>query len=211
MYRSMKIFDKLWLAGMQKWKVKVKVAQSCLTLCDPVDYTVHGILQARILEWVTIPFSRGSFWPRNWTGVSCIAGGFFYQLSYQGSPPGKHACSDGELQGGTLDLRTVSWLIWGRGCCLWSGTQLWWSPSLLLWPPGDFTSHRWNGYRNIIVGLSWWSVGLRFCALTAGHRFDPWSGKFQIPCDTARNQSRKPKQKPSLPHVIWGRICKVAS
>ena len=41
-------------------KVKVKVAQSCLTLCDPMDYTVHGILQARILEYVGFPFSRGS-------------------------------------------------------------------------------------------------------------------------------------------------------
>ena len=39
---------------------KVKVAQLCLTLCDPMDYTVHSILQARILEWVAIPFSRGS-------------------------------------------------------------------------------------------------------------------------------------------------------
>ena len=42
-----------------------------------MDYTVHGILQARILEWVAFPFSRGSFRPRNWTRVSCIAGGFF--------------------------------------------------------------------------------------------------------------------------------------
>ena len=58
-------------------EVKVKVAQSCPTLCSPVDYTVHGILQARILEWVTIPFSRGSFQPRDRTLVSCIAGGFF--------------------------------------------------------------------------------------------------------------------------------------
>ena len=46
-------------------KVKVKVAQSCLTLCDPMDYTVHGILQARILEWVAFPVSRGSSQPRN--------------------------------------------------------------------------------------------------------------------------------------------------
>ena len=36
--------------------MKVKVAQSCLTLCDPMDYIVHGILQARILEWVAFPF-----------------------------------------------------------------------------------------------------------------------------------------------------------
>ena len=40
-------------------------------------YTVHGILQARILEWVAIPFSRGSFRPRNQTGIFCTAGGFF--------------------------------------------------------------------------------------------------------------------------------------
>ena len=42
-------------------KVKVKVAQSCPTPCEPIDYTLHGILQARILEWVAFPFSRGSF------------------------------------------------------------------------------------------------------------------------------------------------------
>ena len=60
-----------------KWKVKVKVAQSCLTLCDPMVYTVHGILHARILEWVAFPFSRASSWPRNRTGVSCITGRFF--------------------------------------------------------------------------------------------------------------------------------------
>ena len=54
----------------------VKVAQSCLTLCDPMDYTVHGILQARILEWVTFPFSRGFSQPRAQTQVSHIAGRF---------------------------------------------------------------------------------------------------------------------------------------
>ena len=58
-------------------KVKVKVAQSCLTLCDPMNYTVNGILQARILEWVAFPFSRGSSQPRVRTQVSSIAGRFF--------------------------------------------------------------------------------------------------------------------------------------
>ena len=58
-------------------KVKVKVAQSCLTLCNPMDYTVHAILQARILEWVAFPFSRVSSQPRNQTHVFGIAGGFF--------------------------------------------------------------------------------------------------------------------------------------
>ena len=57
---------------------EVKVAQWCLTLCDPMGYTVHGILQARILEWVAFPFSRGSSQCRNLTQVSCIAGGYFF-------------------------------------------------------------------------------------------------------------------------------------
>ena len=56
---------------------ELKVTQSCLTLCDPMDYTVHGILQARILEWVAFPFSRGSSQPRDRTLVSHIAGRFF--------------------------------------------------------------------------------------------------------------------------------------
>ena len=56
-----------------------EVAQSCPTLCNPVDCSpsgssAHGILQARILKWVAISFSRGSSWPRDRTQVSCIAG-----------------------------------------------------------------------------------------------------------------------------------------
>ena len=58
------------------------VAKSCLTLCNPMDCSppgasVHGISQARILEWVAISSSRGSSQPRDWTQVFCIAGGFF--------------------------------------------------------------------------------------------------------------------------------------
>ena len=58
-------------------RVKVLVTQSCLTVCDPMDCSppgssVHRILQARILEWVAIFFSRGSFQPRNQTHISCI-------------------------------------------------------------------------------------------------------------------------------------------
>ena len=53
--------------------VKFKVAWSCPTLCDPVAYTVHGILQARIREWVAFPFSRGSSQPRLQTQVSHTA------------------------------------------------------------------------------------------------------------------------------------------
>ena len=70
----------------------VKVSQLSLTLCDPLDYTVHEILQARILEWIAFPFSRGSSQPRDQTQVSLIAGGFSHckflhlQLSHKGSP-----------------------------------------------------------------------------------------------------------------------------
>ena len=74
-----------WTFHSLKWKVKVKVAQLCPAVCDPMDYTVHGILQARLLEWVAYPFSRGSSQLRDWTQVSHIAGGFFYiacELSY---------------------------------------------------------------------------------------------------------------------------------
>ena len=56
---------------------KVKVIQSCPTHCNPMDYTVHGILQSRILEWVTIPFSMGSSQPKNQTQASHIPGRFF--------------------------------------------------------------------------------------------------------------------------------------
>ena len=57
--------------------VVFKVTQSCLTLWDPMDYKVHEILHARILEWVAFPFSRGSFQPRDRTQVSSIVAGFF--------------------------------------------------------------------------------------------------------------------------------------
>ena len=53
--------------------MNVKVTQSYPTLCDPMDYTVHAILQARILEWVAFPFFTGSPQPRDGTQVSHIA------------------------------------------------------------------------------------------------------------------------------------------
>ena len=63
-------------------KVKVLVTQLCPTLCDSMDYSppgssVHGILQPRMVEWVAIPFSRGSSQPRDQTQVSHIVGRFF--------------------------------------------------------------------------------------------------------------------------------------
>jgi len=79
------------LAPPRKPEVKMLVAQSCPALCNLMDCSllcssVHGILQARILEWVALTFSRVSSPTQGSNGVSSIAGGFFYHLSHLGSP-----------------------------------------------------------------------------------------------------------------------------
>ena len=72
-----------WSNSDREWQIpydftyvgsEVKFAQWCPTLCNPMDYTVHGILQARTLEWVAFPFSRGSSQPRDKTQVPHITG-----------------------------------------------------------------------------------------------------------------------------------------
>ena len=70
-----------FLASEYSGAAAAKSLQSCLTLCDPIDgsppgSSIHGIFQARVLEWVTMPSSRGSSQPRDQTQVSCIASGF---------------------------------------------------------------------------------------------------------------------------------------
>ena len=70
-------FSSSSLSGIKVHIHEVKVVQSCPTLCDPMNYTVHGIFQARLLEWVAFPFSRGSSQPRDQTQVSHIAGRSF--------------------------------------------------------------------------------------------------------------------------------------
>ena len=110
------------------WEVKwVRVAQSCPTLCNPMEYTVHGIRQARILEWVAFPFSRGSSQPRNRTGVSCIASRFFTNWTireafskYAAAAKSLQSCPtlcdpiDGSPSGsavpGILQARTLEWV-----------------------------------------------------------------------------------------------------
>ena len=79
------------LVGCAEVEVTMLVTHSYLTLCDPMDCSlpgssVHGIFQARILEWVVILFSRGSSWLRDWTEISCIVGWFFTVLSRQRNP-----------------------------------------------------------------------------------------------------------------------------
>ena len=108
------------------------VAQSCLTLCDPMDCSpqgspVHGILQAIILEWVAVPFSKGSSWPRDGTGISCISRQILYHWatweapgpivlyakSFQSSPilcdPVDHSLPGSSVHG-TLQARILEWV-----------------------------------------------------------------------------------------------------
>ena len=78
------------LVQPQKSESESEVAQSCPTLCDPMDCSlrdssIHGIFQARELEWVAVSFSRGSSQPRDRNRFSHIASKRFYHLSHQGS------------------------------------------------------------------------------------------------------------------------------
>ena len=77
-----------WIGFIHK---RMLLTQSCPTLWDTMDCSlrgssVHGILQARVLDWVTIPFSRGSSRPKDQTQISCIAGRFFTIWATKGSP-----------------------------------------------------------------------------------------------------------------------------
>ena len=82
-----RIFTRAWSVNSKtikqsRYDCVFWVTQWCLTLCNPIDCSPpgsssHGFLQARILEWVAIPFSRGSSQPRDRASVSCIAGEFF--------------------------------------------------------------------------------------------------------------------------------------
>ena len=90
------------------------VTQSCLTLCDLMDcsppgYSIHGIFQARTLEWVDIPFSRGSSQARDWTLLSCIAGRFFLPSE----PPGKPR----HLHNHSLEFAKHTWMSSCHPCC----------------------------------------------------------------------------------------------
>ena len=107
--------------------MKALVIQSCLPLCDPMDSSppgssVHGILQARILEWVAMPFSRGSSWCRDRTPASHIAGRYFTiwatWLPYSSSHGGISSLS---FLGSSLDLThwytLFCWLRWPNRLC----------------------------------------------------------------------------------------------
>ena len=99
------------------YTVYVLVTQSCLTLCDYMDCnlpgsSVHGIFQARVLEWIAILFFRGSFWLRDQTWVSCITGEFFTVcLRHQGSPMIRYSPTKWSLRKGYYQRWRVIFLF----------------------------------------------------------------------------------------------------
>ena len=106
--------------------MKVKAVQSCLTLCDPMDYTVHRILQARILEWVAFPFSRGSSHP-GITPRSPTLWEYSLPTEPQGQPKNTGVGSlsllqqiflTGELNWGLLYCRQILYQLSYQGSCL---------------------------------------------------------------------------------------------
>ena len=99
-----------------KWYVKV--AQLCLTLCDPMDYILHGILQARILEWVAFPFSRGCPKPRDQTQVSCIGRADSLPTELSGKPLSGMREYIWPLSLDPCTVPGISWNLGGSLLCL---------------------------------------------------------------------------------------------
>ena len=115
------IIDKMWkqlkcLWRDEKYVVCAKSPQSCPTLCNPMKYSqpgssVHGILQARILEWVAIPSSRGSSLPKDRTHVSyvsCVGRQVLYHQHHLVSPNTQYKCKLNiiELDNTASEVRT---------------------------------------------------------------------------------------------------------
>ena len=108
---------------------EVFVTELCLTLRDPMDCSppgssVHGVLQARTLEWVAIPFSRGSSWPRDQTQVSCTAGGFLTLWSTREAQGTLHTVKELGFNGGGAHIQKpllltemMPWPVCGKSVC----------------------------------------------------------------------------------------------
>ena len=156
--------------AMVCYAMRVKVPQSCPTLCNPMDYTVHGILQARILEWVAFPFSRGSSKSRDRTQVSHIAGD-----SLPAESPGKPKNTGvGSLpfSSGSSQPRN-----WSRVSCIAHGFFTNWAireAYVMLWQNRKWIPPRLEGHRKLPEGrdiqdetqrINYWFYFLFFLAI----------------------------------------------
>ena len=137
-------------------------------ICSPPDSSVHGILQARILEWVDISFSRGSSRPRDWTCVSyvfCIGRRVLYQLSHKGSP------------------RILEWVAyafssgssWPRN---WTGFSCFAGRFFTNWAIREAIRETHNSAYILISRLPLWLSWSRICLQCRRPGFDPWVGKI---------------------------------
>ena len=122
-----------------KWVVCC--VQVCLTLCDPMDHSppsssVHGIFQARILEWVAISFSKGSSWPRDWTRVFCVSCTDRWIFFFTTVPSGK----------------PLEWIVYGNCITPWQAVMYgaFQREALFLWLGNT------EGWTNFIFVLHWW-------------------------------------------------------
>ena len=154
---------------LRKCKQVSEVSQSCPTLCDPTDCSlpgssVHGIFQARILEWVAISFSRGSSPPRDWNRVSRIVGRRFTIWATWGAPYNS-ASVDKTSQ---IELILIQFVSFSE-CHIYIALPV--KPkglvitSALLWTKSCAS-----------VGTSWWSVAKTPHSQCRGPGFNSWSG-----------------------------------
>ena len=126
------------------------VGQSCLTLYNPMDCSppgssIHGILQARTLEWVAVSFSRGSSWPRNRTGSPTFAGGFFTVWATRKALQSYESMWLAVLRG------------YSRSWFLFSQISLSYLPLFLPYGPGH-SSDRSRHFLFFLIGLVWASL-----------------------------------------------------
>ena len=121
-------------------------AQSCLTLCDfmdcsPPGSSVCGILQARVLQWVAVPFSRGSSWARNWTCISCVSCiSRHNQCSFTTVPPGYPGKWDSRREN-AMERNEGKWNLecgweWGKFSVLKSLRRSHWGDNIWTRPEG---------------------------------------------------------------------------
>ena len=114
--------------------MRIKLLQLCLIFCNPIDFcllgsSAHGILQARTLEWVAMPFSRGSSQPRGQTRVYYISGRFISVVVLKKRtvlPSGKYSSLSGDALVGQVGAALFFWPLVGRGqgfCPLYSSAQ----------------------------------------------------------------------------------------
>ena len=153
------------------------VSQSCPTVCDPMDCSLsgsslHGVLQARILEWVAISFARGSSQPRDQMQVFLHCRQMFYQLSHQGPglKPQEWCWWPQRLRAGGLGKGSGGQTHLTEECAMWSGLDLHQDPLLHPCPkrqpqvPGHRQGHvvskvpaqRAVATKMVGMGHSWW-------------------------------------------------------